>query len=122
VSLPGCGAGSKSTSTSRTLRIGAEATACAALNWELKRFQAANAAAEKESNGTSGSEVTSTEGVKEAVKQLANSPEVALAQKARLDEETLSKYEREGQGSLIEHLTGKKPWNAGTPTPSELCP
>jgi len=118
VSAPGCGGGSKSTSGT----LGSEATACAMLSYELKRLQAANAVAEGESNGTSESVVTSIEGIKGAVKQLANSPDVALSHKARFDEETLSKYEREGQGSVVEHLTGKQPWKAGTPTLSELCP
>lgn len=122
VSVPGCGGGSKPTAKSGRLGIGAEATACAALTWELKRFQAAKTVAEGESSGTSGSMLTSVEGIKEAVKQLANSPDVALSQKARVAEATLSEYERQGQESVIEHLTGKKPWKAGTPTLSELCP
>jgi hypothetical protein len=122
LSVPGCGGGSKSTSTSGRLAIGAEATACAALTWELKRFQAANDAAEKESSGTSGSVLTSIEGIKGAVKQLVNSPDVALSQKARVVEETLSAYERQGQESVIQHLTGKQAWKASTPTLTELCP
>jgi hypothetical protein len=122
VSVPGCGGGGKSTSTSGRLGSRTEATACATLQWELKRLQAANTAAESESNGTSGSVVTSIEAIKGVVKQLVISPDVALSQMARFDEEALSEYERQGEGSVIEHLTGKKPWKAGTPTLDELCP
>jgi hypothetical protein len=66
--------------------------------------------------------VTSIEAIKGVVKQLVISPDVALSQMARFDEEALSEYERQGEGSVIEHLTGKKPWKAGTPTLDELCP
>jgi hypothetical protein len=66
----------------------------------------------------------SLEGIRTIIKRLAQTGGVVEHQRVEFIENTFSEWEAdsgEGDVVVIEHLTGKLPWQVGVPTLSALC-